>query len=228
MVYLNVDRVLEVLLNIKYPLHVTKRRVKFYIAMSWFMGLLVSVFMILSCKHTGENTREVLNTFSCIIVPCIDGCYIIFTIASYVFIFKRFHTTRTRPASTPHLQCVGILTTFRQSRFFVALLLISSFVLFAIVPDIVLVVKQTYTGHLRLAFTIITEVTLILDALIYIFLDTDIKQLLQRRREVVRMRKMTRTRTDKTNVHIVSFTKLVETEAFSLGYEEQFVTDVKL
>ena len=172
MIFITLDRLLEVLLNIKYPLYITKNRVVNGIAFSWFLGIFCSI--VISLQTTIERILEVYPS----VRTAIDVLYISFVIVSYMVIFYYFKRSRSHPSFNHPTQSVGALATFRQSKFYVALILVLSFIIFIIGPDLLLTRNRRVTQDIRLSIDIGYFISSVLDAMLYISLDGEIKRVL--------------------------------------------------
>ena len=73
-----------------------------------------------------------------------------------------------------------VLKTFRQSRFYIAVLLVASCILFFVMPDLTFVLMGKETHVTRLIVEVAFQVSSIVDAVIYIFMDREIRKVLRR------------------------------------------------
>ena len=169
MVYITLDRLLAVLLNLRYRVCVTKKRVKHILLLTWIISIITST---ISCLNV--DFKLFRHAFV-VISPVIDISYLLFFIASYVTMFLHLKSSGA---------AIGITRTFRESRFFIAIMLGSSFVLYNTVGDLFgLVVEKNLLTQDKIpllyfiaGFT--QNLCLIFDSLIYMVMDRDIKNLL--------------------------------------------------
>ena len=179
MIFINLDRLLEVLLNIKYPVYITKNRTVGAIAFSWCVGIVASVMA--SVLTTFE---EMLDYLPYIATP-IDICYLVFVTVSWTIIFYHFKRSRRHPTALNNSSTViSIGATFRKSKFFVALLLVLSFVLCTIPPDLMVMMKS---GQDTACLSIISfYIASTVDALLYITMDRLTRRMLWRKLRINR------------------------------------------
>ena len=180
-IFINLDRLLEVLLNIKYPQYITNRRIVVLIVFSWcFVACAIAPFSTIF--------RESLYID---IASSIDICYLVFVTISWTVIFYHFKRSRTHPTMMKISTTISIGATFRKSRFFLPLLLVLSFVSCTIVPDIVLLMNGgVYTVCILLLVNTGFYIESTVDAVLYINMDREIKRILWRKLGINRIRQI--------------------------------------
>ena len=188
MVYINIDRLLEVFLNIRYPLHVTTARVKRLLILTWVSGICMGIIIPLLLKISNNSITDI-HIRLLYVESSIEVSYIILTTATYVTIFLRFKVSRRQPSDTRAcgscgVESIGSWKTFRHSRFYIAVLLIITYILFIITPDIISTMK--ISENFRNAANITTEIAWILDTLTYIYIDKTMKKLFYQKMTVYR------------------------------------------
>ena len=179
MIFINLDRLLEVLLNIKYPVYVTKNRTICIIVLSWF--IVAGTFVPLAV------TEDMYIFYTYIATP-MDIIYMVFAAITWMIIFYFFKKFRIPPTSRNSSTTISIGATFRQSKFAVPLVLVISFVTCTILPDIVVIIMGGFCQEcLQLIVNFGFYIESIIDALLYINLDRQIRRLLWKKLRVNRL-----------------------------------------
>lgn len=159
------DRLLAAILNLKYRIHCTFKRGKYVIIGQWLFGLFNCA---ISIKMKWFSSIE---PFNCSITVGMDICYLIFVIFSYSFIFKTFF--RSKKTSQDSGSKISAFKSFRQSRFYVSVLLISSYVIFVVFPDLLGFLLMAIFGEPRISLIVIwvllRNTSDFLDWCIYVF-----------------------------------------------------------
>lgn len=185
--YITVDKLLEIFLNIRYPLYWSQERAKYLIITTWSVGLLICIiFSIISGDHCNKVTYQ--DIFPVYVYPTFDFIFIIIAVTTYVFIFRKFmekrgndvtHSTKQRK----HKQ--NVIKVFFKSRFYVSALLIASFLVFVVLPDLlwlfvdIIYKKRSY--DLVAACNMCYSIWYLSNAFIYIYLKVSVKQLFWKR-----------------------------------------------
>ena len=91
MMLLTLDRFMAIYLNIKYRRYITKQRVKFCIAASWCLSLLVFLlcFLVVDIEY-------VVNLFTFLIWPIEEFSFLFMAIPVYIYIFIKVHDNKNR------------------------------------------------------------------------------------------------------------------------------------
>ena len=187
MMLIHFDRVSVVVCNIKYPIYVTQRRMNYVLLSKWVACVLTFIVFLFSYGFEETSIREIFKLFDVHISPAFEILYIIITTGMYTIIFYRFLATRRCSMKTglSRIQQFGyIYTTFKQSRFTFALILVISYTLFITVPDVILMSITNYNPTLEFIFPNVCRLSWIADALIFTYMDADVRRLLRRRRNV--------------------------------------------
>lgn len=93
--YITIDRLCDILLNIRYPVYWSERKVLYLIISSWLTGLALSVIFCLAYGLINLNYYQVLFTYY---FPTFNVGFLILVIVTYSFIFHRYRKTRSLPA----------------------------------------------------------------------------------------------------------------------------------
>ena len=156
--------------------------------MTWLFGACVSVCISFVYHYLDyEWDKKLFYTF---IYPTLEFAFILLAIVTYVVIFKKYDgservLSQRRKSVRENRKPDSSFTVFRKSRFFVPFLLILSFIIFMVIPDlIVLFVGVLSGGSAPLSDVLISScwisyaVANIVDALIYIFMQDSVRRLL--------------------------------------------------
>ena len=186
LLYIVIDKLLQVLLNITYPIYWSAKKTKYQLAGTWIIGLVIFICVIIPFQISGFDYNKFTRIFSLIF----DIVFVFVAISSYSFIFYRYKQTRVNPAQrrgVPNPE-QSIFRIFRNSRFFISVLLISSFLLFMVIPN--LIYSFVLIKHIsdELSFILIVplllimyEISILCDALVYIFIQRNVRRLLWRK-----------------------------------------------
>ena len=192
MTFIHIDRVLLVLMNIKYPFYVTRVRVYYAILSLWMLCITTSVIIlsIYGFQNPTMSTARVFVVFDHCIGPSSDILYIIITVAIYTTIF--YHLARSRQKPNPAAACTTDVNKLKEmskilkkSRFAFAVLLFLSYTLLIAIPDLVFTAVQ-YNDILNFIFTDIARVSWAVDMFLFVCMDSDVRHWLRRRLVVIR------------------------------------------
>lgn len=182
MFYITIDRLLDIHLNIRYNVYWNENKAKKLIYATWGFSSVVCICLVSTYFSKAYDYKYAMLHF--FMLPA-DFLFIFLTIITYVVIFKTFRRTRvfSVTASTTYATptCWQV---FRNSRFYVSVLIILSFVLFMIFPDITFMFcafnKKGDVGLalLRDITCVIYQIAYLSDAVIYIFMHQPVRKLL--------------------------------------------------
>lgn len=201
MVYICLDKLMDIVLNIKYNVYWNKQRAKKLLVATWFIGCLIwlslSVSTYYTHKHatdlTGKCTKRDFYTekFVGYFYPTFDVLFFIVASISYGFIFHKFKQTRLLPAqisfskATNSRTSVSSFKAFRQSRFYIPVLLVLTFILLVVVPDIInlvySIILHKESKILDRFLLICFQLSYLNDAIIYIFIQQQTRRILRRK-----------------------------------------------
>ena len=181
MIYISLDRLLEVYLSIKYPIHCTEQRGKYLLIWTWVSGLLLIVGVILAYSIIGYKYEKVFYVY---VISPLSLTFLMTAITTFAAIFYKFKETRMQPSlsnrpvtnNTP-----STLWVFRNSKFFMSVLLITSFMFLVCIPGLVFLTysflhgKRTYLAGLL--FMIAFDLSYTCDVFIYIFYQNSVRTL---------------------------------------------------
>ena len=181
MMFLTVDRLLEIILSIKYYLYCDEKKAKRLLKVTW--GLSILSCITISIVH-GVTKADVFDPLYMYIYPTMDFIFIIIAFVTYVFLFRKYRLSRIPPTqkSAPgsRKRRETALRVFRTSQFHVPVLLIATFLVFMIIPDLLNPFGVTGSEEsLVYKFCIFSfGLAYLTDAVIYIFLSPAVKNLL--------------------------------------------------
>ena len=207
--YITVNRLLEIVLNIKYQIYCTIKRVKILIVISWVMTVLLCVVLCIV-----DATKEFLilvsmDHYMVYVSAVLEFLFLLLAIFTYAFIFLKFVESRRQPSIHPNIQKKtekplisdtvsspdyrGIWNIFCNSSFYVYFILTLNVVLFNGLPQLVFfflyndekaeegnsVHTHSY-GHVVMFKDIFVVLSDIFDVTIYIMLDGNVRQRLKK------------------------------------------------
>ena len=175
MAYITADKLLDIFLNIKYVIYWNKVRAKYLLLLTWVFSVSICLSTSLGYYFEGFAYKTQIRKF---FMTPFDILFIALAVITYIFIFKKFHQTRAIPKPSFRSNVIRTRTcwyVFRYSRFFVSVLLILTFVLFMVVPDLILLFWEMvdngeHTSALRDFTMILYQFSYLSDALIYLFM----------------------------------------------------------
>ena len=206
MIYLTFDKFMDILLHLRYPVYWNVSKAKWLLIVTWIIGCLLSITISLLHHFTSYIWEEAFFKF---FYPTLEFAFIILAILTYGFIFHKYKETRGVPAQhgTNNNQRHGCFHVFRKSRFYISVLLISSFIIFMIIPDLtylfVAIINEKQSEVLSIICWISYAVSNLVDAYIYIFLYNPARQMLTKIINIRRVRsEVSHTRTTIIMHHI--------------------------
>lgn len=189
MFHITADRLIAAAMNIQYKTLCTVRRTITVIACSWALLFVVPAVAISSVYYTYEHEErlrwwvnagfraDISLLVTLVYVPaCLNIAFLLFAIISYLLMFIKY--VRTERKISPSKR--SVFQMFRNSKFYVALLIITSFLLLVVIPSIVFFVLTTFTTNISsvpLWLQICMRVSDTCDAVIYFFLYAPVQKL---------------------------------------------------
>ena len=183
MFFITNDRLLAVTKNIQYRFVWNIHRTKVLIIGSWCISLLIVLpsFTIVYFVH---GVHDLLGDILLYYIPTIlNVVYLGFAAATYLIMFRKYISSRrlVRKKSKDS----SVFNMFRQSKFFVSVLLIASFLVLTVVPYLIIFICNLNGTVLSKSFYIYSNTCILLgdtlDAIIYIFTYIPVSRLLKRR-----------------------------------------------
>ena len=191
MVVILIDKLLEIMLHITYPVYWNERKAKILIITMWMFGGFLYLSSILVYHIIGFNVIPYFPKY--IMLPG-NIAYLIFAVISYAYIFYNFNKSRMSPYQgrrTNIAETINVYNVFKKSRFFIPLTLILVYIIFYIIPTITYILTKgtIATKHIRLYVSISFNIAMLFDSWICIFLEPHVKQQLEKMKRNQRERK---------------------------------------
>ena len=187
------DRLAACLLGIQYNIKCTVFRAKATILTTWIFSVLV-VPSAYYAVYIGYGYREFSSTVEMFryIWAALIQLHMIFAIVSYIIMFTVFVRSRRRTNSD---QQQSLLQLFAHSKFYVAILLISTFIVMQGIPALFFIYYTQFSNsnnglvisnwRLFVYYAITVTLSDTTDAMIYVFLYNPIRNLLQTKLRVL-------------------------------------------
>ena len=169
------DRLAATILHIKYPLYCDKNKAKYIVVGTWTFALVTSVTISIAYYLTRFDFKMVFTTYTNTVF---NFGFIIFVIFTYSYIFHKYKL-RQRALSANNRQ--SILQLFRNSKFYVSILLAITFLLFMVTPNFILLfyeLSHSDDKHtVRDATKVFYQFSFLSDACVYIFMQPAVRRL---------------------------------------------------
>ena len=184
------DRFLGIFRSLKYNAYCTTFKAKVVVSTLWMIGfaLILSVPLI-----------DVLSKFHIdlgiiwYIFPCLDLFVIVLSFVTYLFIFRRYKSSQTSTfciSTVSTAQSSSLANLFKNSKFFIPLLLIITFVMFVAVPDLlyffIIEINKKKSPVLLVAARLCYSLSDLVDAFIYLYLQPSVRRLLWKKLQMFR------------------------------------------
>ena len=181
MVFIAIDKFLEIWLNIKYPLYWNSTKAKYLITGTWILGCFFCFSIIIAYNFGGFKyqipfVKYVYPTFDLLCIFIVVICF------NYIFHIYKKTQTRSRYRTRGSTRRTSVFYVFLKSRFYTVFLLIFTFLIFVIIPDLIyLFIIIRNNGILKSpngTLLILYHISFLSDAWIYIFLQPPVRRLL--------------------------------------------------
>lgn len=185
MLYLTIDRLLCILLNLNYNYYCKSSRAKYVLYITWTVGITMAISVSLAHRYLTYNWE---TAFFMYFYPTLEFAYIMVAFITYTVIFIRYRqsTRLMRSLSNRDGTCANKnegVHMVRKTRFLVAIFLITSFILFMLIPDLVYLFYGVLGGNLSKTLLAVCWISYAIsnlaDGFIYIFLQPSIRRLLR-------------------------------------------------
>lgn len=184
MIYITLDRLLNILLNLRYRLYWGNRRAKLLLQGTWLVGCLLTIVVVVAHQF-GKFTHWEVMLYK-YVYPTLEFAFVILAFTTYIFIFKKYKSSQTvitkrKMSVQQNKKPDSAYDIFRKSRFFVPVLLILTFILFIVIPDLVIMVvsmvQEEVPPELLASCWISYALSNIVDGYIYIFMQNSVRKL---------------------------------------------------
>ena len=198
MVYITFDRLMNILLNIYYPLYWSVTKTKYLLYGTWCISLFVCVIICIAHYLVGYNWRDGTFTY---FYPTVDIIFICLAVATYTLIFRKYKQSvmrrRKNKISRKRSVCARTQSSsfergrrlFQKSRFYIPVLLITSFILFTVASDLIYLFYGLVSGNesenLLIMCWISYAVSNLVDGIIYIFMHHHVNILFHKKRKLL-------------------------------------------
>ena len=201
MILITLDKMLEVWLNIRYSIYCNAMKAKYLMYFTWVIGFIIFVIIITTYLLL-EFPYHKFNVYCFLIF---DFSFITIAVVSYSSIFYKYKETRMHPSGNRNngQSRRSLLKIFLNSRFYISILLIASFILFMIVPDLIYVfvliqnglrkhaIGTAFQDHihknaLEQVVSLLYTISFLCDGTIYILMQTNVRRLLWRKLRMMR------------------------------------------
>ena len=198
MVGITADRLLNILLHLRYPIYFNISKSKRLATFTWIIGIIICSCVSLTYKFCMFHWE---NFFFLYIYPIIDLVFIILGMLTYALIFQKYRRSyvlqkqivqpsrlkRYKRASDKNApeKPKSIFQVFIKSQFFIPVILILVFIIFVTIPDLVYLfcgmnahaeLKNKYLAWCGISYAVCNVV----DAMVYVFLQQNVRQLLKK------------------------------------------------
>ena len=187
MVYITLNKLMEIVLTISYPIYWNERKAKYSVYTTWVIAFFMSSAVALSHAFTTYNWE---HAFFMYFLPMVDFGYVILAVLTYAFIFSKYKHSKLNPPAAMFKGNIGkpkesAFHMFRKSKFLMAGLLIMSFLVFMIIPDLIylflLILPRKTSKYIQFGCWISYACSNIVDAFIYIFLQRELRKVLKKK-----------------------------------------------
>lgn len=179
MLILTGDRLCGIYLNVRYPRICTIRRTWFVMTTTWLVNMAIAACVCVVYALTGD--RKFSFVFHRYVDVALSIFFTIFACFTYTYIFmKNTRSLVHRSNSTWRLKAYTIL---RQTNYSMILLLIISFIILTVIPELLAtVLRLMYVKNKAVNIYVSLSLNLsdTIDAVIYVFLQKDVRVLFKR------------------------------------------------
>ena len=183
MIMLTLDRFAKVLLNVRYPRYITRKRTLFIVFLIWFVSALITaiftaLYFIYSIPYFYISYRY--------IYPVLDTAVVLNAIVTYSYIYVKIRRSSNYiriPSKKMHRALPHQFTIHRKrrQRFFVPVIILLTFILFVYIPDVIHFTNIHTVNNQKLftrVSTVLYSINLVSDAAVYIFFQRGTRKLL--------------------------------------------------
>lgn len=170
MFLITVDRLVATVLSIQHMIVCTDDRIKWTIGAVWGFVLLVS-FSIFGYYHSVYGVfwlyvDGIYETLVFLVPTLLTVSYMVFAVICYLVMFTRYIRSK-RLSTSSHLSSLQL---FRRSKFYVSVLLITSFMFLMVIPYGILASRGNLSVEVRLVLNILNILSDTTDFVIYVMI----------------------------------------------------------
>lgn len=194
---ITLDRLFDILLNIRYPVYWSKKKAKYLMVMMWSAGIIVSIVF---CVTFAFGYTDYYNVLFGYYLPILNAIFLVIAVLTYSFIFHKYRVTRPivkkrRPGVVEKKGTImSRFTIYRNSRFHIPVLVVSTFVLLKVIPDMIArCIESADSKGVEIMMHICLlsyAVSGIASAYIYVFVQEPVKTLMYKKLNKLRLRSL--------------------------------------
>lgn len=177
---LTIDRLLGIQLGIRYPLFCTNRRMHKFICSTWFVNINILIAFALVYRFTGY--RQFVIYFYFYIDVILGIIFLTFSIFTYIYIFVKYKNSSKR-LHRGNGQCHNS-SILRNTNYSLSVWIVCSFLVLYVIPDILYTALSLNHIKMEGLFIYIGLSKILsdsLDAVLYIFLQKRVRDLLKKK-----------------------------------------------
>ena len=189
--FITIDRLMYVVLGIKYDVYWTTNRTKILISCMWVSGVIFTGGVSLAL-HLAESMRHDFERFVTCFYLVQDFVFVVVAAISYTIMFHIFKKTRRDPVPlrtkehSEQQRSSSNISVLWNSKFRVSALLVLNFFLLVVLPDIVLILHEhlwsddgsAVAGNVVWILFLVSHIS---DAFIYLFTQQQTKMALRKK-----------------------------------------------
>ena len=187
-------------MNYQYPVYWSINKAKILVKVTIVACFVVNVVITITCFLVNKEGRyDIYTTYHLYIPTCLDILFLIVTVVTYTFIFIKYRHTRLLSARRTKLyrqsafnktylhtnkkEKPTILNLFFGSRFYVAVLITVSFLMFSVAPGLVYscyqLIGRPIPSMMELCLYVLFKIGDVSEAAIYTFLQRPVRNMLR-------------------------------------------------
>lgn len=179
MFHLTLDRLLHVTYPFKYRIYCTRQSVKVVLTLIWVVSVCITIALVIAYHFECVQPLPFVFTY---IFPIIGFLFIGLAIITYVSIYRKVMESRKFQNSN---KSENWRQNFQRSKFIPPVLLIMTFIVFMVVPDLTIlfvgIIGDNMSDYLISICEISYGLSNMADACIYIFMKPDVRKLFLRK-----------------------------------------------
>ena len=191
MILITGDRMLRIYLDLKYRVYWSYQRTRILVVATWVFSFSVTLFLSVRMNYIMDNRRyndaRQMDTIENYVLIIVSILFVSFASFSYCFIFHKYVQSQ-RNTLIKNTKALSIWQVFQSSKFFISVLLVSSFLVLWVAPTLIVSIyglsKQSETrrneslkGYTNISY-IISD---LVDGIIYVFLRTTVQDELKKK-----------------------------------------------
>jgi len=189
MFYLTVDRLLHILLHLRYPVFWNMRKSMTLVLVTWvlnlFLGLILSLLTYFKFRYVYIET-QINRILTVYVTSALYGVYLIFAAISYSKIFMTYARSEKRNVHKSQTTKMSLYRIFKNSRFYFPVIIIISYLVLTVVPSLtratwLMIYPRNYNYTIMMFYHICVRLSHTFDGVAYIFLQKPVRKLLYKK-----------------------------------------------